>query len=153
VKCIIPYGNLETIISFAQITFMKLFLCSKLSLILSPIPPRNSSLLIMDWKALIRRCVICVFLDFLWKYKCNCIRKINKLSGKKDLHSQFNTSSLEWNLFSATVYILGQKNRIENIYINFQTENLLSVETKHSGIYSINLNSQNASLMLPNLKN
>ena len=116
VKSKIPYRNLETITSFAQFTFMKLFLCSKLSLIFSPIPPRNSSLFIMEWKAVISRCVVCVFLDFLCKWKCNCSRKINKLSGKKDLHSQSNTSSLEWKLFSATVYILGQKYQIENIY-------------------------------------
>jgi len=30
--------------------------------------PGNSSLFIMEWKALIIRCVVCVFLDFLFSY-------------------------------------------------------------------------------------
>jgi len=34
----------------------------------------------------------------------------------------------------------------------FPNENVLSIETKHNGIYSINLNSQNAPKKLPNLK-
>ena len=38
------------------------------------------------------------------------------MSGKNDFYSQSNTYRLEWNLFSATVYILGQKYQIENIY-------------------------------------
>jgi len=85
---------------------------------------------------------------------------INVIAGEKSINCQAKTTyilnpiHIDWNgICFQLQFIFYVRNIGLSICNKYSTENLLYIETKDSGIYSIKLYSQNAPQKLPNLKN